>query len=183
MGKMFKLGIIIGRFQTFHNGHKEIIDSACKICERVGVLIGSSQEFGTLKNPFSFAKRKQILEKVYGNKIEIYPLPDIGVGNNSEWGKYVLKQIIYYFRKKPDVFISGKEERRNSWFDDEEFKGIGVISIDKKINISATELRECLIQGDKEKWKQYVPKEIHNEYEIMRQIMLTAKNQVFSASV
>ena len=183
MGKLFKFGIVIGRFQTLHNGHREMIDYACKVCEKVGILIGSSQEFGTLKNPFTFEKRKQILQRIYGNKIEIYPLPDIGVGNNSEWGKYVFKQIIYYFRKKPDVFISGKEERRASWFDSNEFKGVSRIFVDKKIDISATKLREYLIAGNKEEWEKYVPEEIYYEYDIMRQIMLTAKNNTFSASM
>ena len=31
MGKLFKFGIVIGRFQTLHNGHREMIDYACKV--------------------------------------------------------------------------------------------------------------------------------------------------------
>ena len=49
--KPYNSGIIVGRFQTFHNGHKDMIDRAVELCEEVGIFIGSSQESGTFKNP------------------------------------------------------------------------------------------------------------------------------------
>ena len=72
--KSYKLGITIGRFQTFHKGHQVMIDKAIELCEKVGVFIGSSQESGTNKNPFSYEMRESILKKIYGDRISIYPL-------------------------------------------------------------------------------------------------------------
>ena len=89
--KAFKLGIIVGRFQTFHTGHLYMVDKACAVCDRVGVFVGSSQESGTLKNPFTYEQRRDMLKKVFGDSVIIYPLPDIGVGNNSRWGDYVAR--------------------------------------------------------------------------------------------
>ena len=36
--KAFKLGIIVGRFQTFHTGHLDMVGKACAVCDRVGIL-------------------------------------------------------------------------------------------------------------------------------------------------
>lgn len=89
MGKKpFDLGIIIGRFQTVHKGHVNIIEKACKICKRVGVFIFASQESGTKKDPFTYSFRENMLKSVFGNKIEIYPLPDIHKVNDSTYVNY-----------------------------------------------------------------------------------------------
>ena len=48
--KPYKLGITVGRFQTFHKGHQVMIDKAIELCDKVGVFVGSSQESGTNKN-------------------------------------------------------------------------------------------------------------------------------------
>lgn len=183
MGNIFDLGVVIGRFQTFHKGHKQIIETACSMCNRVGVLVGSAQEFGTFKNPFTFEKRKQVLQEICGPKLEIYPLKDIGVGNTSEWGEYVIQKIVEYFGKRPDVLISGKEERRTNWFEGEIGDGIAEVFLPKTIEISATTLRNYLINDEREKWEKYVPEEMHMEYTVMRQLMLAARDNIFSASV
>ena len=73
--KPFALGITVGRFQTFHLGHADMIEKAVAVCERVGVFVGSSQESGTAKNPFTYEQRERYLRRVFGDAIEIYPLP------------------------------------------------------------------------------------------------------------
>ena len=81
--KPFALGILVGRFQVVHAGHEQMIRTAMALCDRVGIFIGSSQESGTSKNPFPYALRRQLLENLFGGGVEIYPLPDIGVGNTA----------------------------------------------------------------------------------------------------
>ena len=39
--KKYKLGMYLGRFQPFHNGHKAIVDKMLEECEEV-VVIGES---------------------------------------------------------------------------------------------------------------------------------------------
>lgn len=70
MKKSFELGLVLGRFQAFHKGHEFIIDKAVEFCDNVCVLVGSSQESGTLKNPFSYETRERLLKKIYGDKIK-----------------------------------------------------------------------------------------------------------------
>ena len=109
--KPYRLGILVGRFQTLHSGHADMINRAIELCDKVGIFVGSSNESGTSKNPFSYETREDILKTVFGEKIYVYPLPDIGVGNNSTWGDYVLKNVIDRFGEMPDLLISGKEAR------------------------------------------------------------------------
>ena len=43
MDKPFALGILVGRFQTLHAGHQQMIETALSLCGQVGIFIGSSQ--------------------------------------------------------------------------------------------------------------------------------------------
>jgi cytidyltransferase-like protein len=181
--KPYRLGIIVGRFQTFHTGHESMIDKAVQLCEKVGVFVGSSQEQGTMKNPFSYSERERILRKVFGDKIEIYPLPDVGLGNNSKWGDYVLKNVKKRFDCLPDIIISGKEGRRIDWFDSEEGFSIAELYVPKTIYISATTMREHLINDDFTSFKVYTNEILWDEYENFRNTVLKCKDNLITDSI
>ena len=183
MKKPYKLGIIVGRFQTFHNGHRMMIDKAAELCERVGVFIGSAQESGTNKNPFTYEMRESILRRIYGNEIEIFPLPDIGVGNTSKWGEYVLMSVIQRLGETPDLLISGKEERRVSWFDGVNGLSIAELYIPKTIDISASRMRELFAENDFETWKTYCDERLWDSFGEMREIVLAARDNTETDSI
>lgn len=183
MKKPFEIGIMIGRFQTFHIGHEYMIDRAVQLCDRVGIFIGSSQESGTLKNPFSYETREQILRKVFGNQIDIFPLPDIGVGNTAKWGDYVLQNVVKHFGKTPDLLVSGKEERRISWFDSTAGASIAELYVPKTIDISATQMRSWLIDDDFESWKQYTNSALWDDYPRLRSVVLASKDNLTTDSI
>lgn len=181
--KPYELGIIVGRFQTFHLGHQDMIDKAAELCSTVGVFIGSSQEAGTEKNPFSYELRKSLLESVYGDRINIFPLPDIGVGNTSKWGDYVLDNVMRRFGRQADIFISGKEERRLDWLGSAAGLGIAEMYIPKSIKISASELREHFIKGDAEAWRQFTDKRLWHRFDELRGIVLNSYKNKDTASI
>ena len=181
--KPFKTGIVVGRFQTFHKGHEFIIDKAVELCENVGILIGSSQESGTLKNPFTYETRERILKTIYGNSVEVRPLPDIGVGNNSKWGEYVLESYNREFKAFPDLLVSGKEDRRIDWFDGAVGITVAELYVPKTIDISATKMREFFINGTVEEWKSYTNEKLWEDYEKLRAEVLAAKDNLATASL
>ena len=183
MEKPYKLGVIVGRFQTFHNGHKDMLDTALALCERVAVFIGSSQESGTNKNPFTYEMRESILRRVYGDAIEIFPLPDIGVGNNSRWGEYVIESVIRALGSAPDLVISGKEERRVDWLSGEAGSKIAEHYIPKTVDVSAARMREMFVEGDFETWKSFTDERLWDSYEEMRKIVLASYGNTASASL
>ena len=183
MKKAYNLGIIVGRFQTFHNGHRMMIDKAVELCERVAVFIGSSQESGTNKNPFTYETREGILRKLYGDGIEIYPLPDIGVGNTSKWGEYVLANVVERLGETPDLLISGKEEKRISWFDGVNGLSIAELYIPKTIDISASRMREMFAEDDFETWKTYCDERLWDDFPELRRMVLAARDNTETDSI
>ena len=146
--KPFRLGLVVGRFQTLHTGHEDMIRKAIALCDRVGLFVGSSQESGTFKNPFSYELRREMLTDVFGSNVCVYPLPDIGVGNNAKWGDYVLGQVTERFGRLPDLVVSGKEERRLDWFDSIAGNGISELYVPKSIEMSASQMRQFFAEDD-----------------------------------
>ena len=155
--KPFQLGILVGRFQTMHLGHEQMVQTALDLCRETAVFIGSSQESGTNKNPLSYEIRKQLLQNVFGDRLQIYPLPDIGVGNNSRWGDYVLRNVFERFGVMPDLLVSGKESRRPDWFEGPGAPAISELYIPKTIDISATQMREFAKAGKLDAFKAMSP--------------------------
>lgn len=171
-----KLGLICGRFQHIHKGHQLIIEESIKQCQKTIILVGSSQESETLRNPFTADFRIQLIKKIYNKpNIIIKKLPDLSneYDISYKWGQYVIDKTIEFAGEFADIIISGNDEIRKGWFSKEQIKNTKEILIDRKgIEISATKLRGYIITNDKEKWKKYVPKQIHTEFETIRNKLL-----------
>ena len=56
------IGMILGRFQPFHNGHLELVRSAAHEVDRLVIVIGSSLRHGTKENPFTAEERRGMIE-------------------------------------------------------------------------------------------------------------------------
>lgn len=88
--KQFDVLVFIGRFQPFHNGHKEVIDDALELSKKVIVLCGSANRSRDTRNPFVFEERAQMIHEHYNydERIVIRPLNDIKY-NDVKWVKQV----------------------------------------------------------------------------------------------
>lgn len=177
MEKEFELCLILGRYNHFHNGHKMLVDMAKKISKKVLILIGSSQEFGTIRNPYKVELRKELIENIYeeDENIIIATLKDLTNENDIsfEWGDYLLKEASKIAGMKPDLMIYGKDESRNGWFRKDAVKDITEIVVSReKIKISATRLRKLLVLDNFEEWSKYVPEELHKYYSRLRENLL-----------
>lgn len=181
--KLYKLGILVGRFQTLHTGHEYMINTAIELCDKVGIFIGSSNESKTAKNPFTYEMRRDLLESIFGSAISVYPLPDIGVGNNGTWGEYVLENVEKRFGRKPDLLVSGKEERRGGWFDGINGVFISELYVPKTIDISASKMREMFISNSFDEWKKYSNELIWDKYDELREIVLDSKDNTKTGSM
>lgn len=155
----YKLGMYLGRFQPFHNGHKAIVDEMLEECERVLIVIGSAQEKGTVKNPFPAWERAAMIGEVYKDKpVDIIAIPDrLSISNDSGWGDYVMEYLEEY-GYKPDIIFEGNEVERNTWF--KNWK-INICSISRlNIPISATLIRAAIIEKREDFLKQWCPPEV-----------------------
>ena len=183
MNRPFRTGLLVGRFQAPHIGHNLIIDKALELCDETVVLIGSAQEERTFKNPFSYAERKMFLQKMYGDALQIYPLDDIGAGNNCTWGSHVYEQAALLHGSYPDLFVSGEESRRNNWFADVEGCNMALLSLPKTIDISATSLRTWLLNDDQENRKSYTDQRLWDLFDFMAETVKQCKDKTDTASI
>lgn len=87
---MFDLLVFIGRFQPFHNEHKRVIDIALTKAHNVLVLVGSSGKARTVRNPFTFEERKDMILDAFNDssRIHVRPLRD-KTYNDSAWIKQI----------------------------------------------------------------------------------------------
>lgn len=181
--KPYELGVIVGRFQSLHAGHEEMIRKALALCQQVCVLVGSSQESGTAKNPFSYELREQMLRCVFGEELFIFPLPDIGVGNVSAWGEYVLENVEGHMGKRPDILISAKESRRISWFDEVQGLSLAELYIPKSNPISATQMRRFFLDDDEAAWRAQTNERIWPLYAQMRRQVIASRENLETDSL
>ena len=181
--KPFSLGILVGRFQTIHAGHEQMIYTALALCRQGGIFIGSAQEAGTAKNPFSYETRERLLRLLFGQQVRIFPLPDIGVGNNGAWGEYVLENVKARYGTYPDLLVSGKETRRISWFDGVQQVRISELYIPKTIDISASQMRDFFLHDDRARWQQYTNPALWGQYDALRRLVLESKDNDCTASL
>ena len=183
MTKPFALALLVGRFQPFHAGHGAMVRTALALAENVGVLIGSSQESGTVKNPFSWETRAGLIRKIFGDAVMLAPLADIGVGNTAKWGEYVLRSAEESFGRLPDLLVSGKEKRRIDWFDNAPGARVAELYIPKSIEISASQMREYFLQNDFESWKRFMDPVLWGEFGPLRACVLAARGHNETQSV
>lgn len=171
--KPYDIGMICGRFQTFHIGHESLIDTALKLCDRILILVGSAQECGTERNPLNIDTRIKMLRAIYGNdeSIIIKGLSDLTNENDirPEWGRYLLDNVDRYIYKVPELMIYGNDESRSKWFDPEDIRDVTEIIVNRgRIPISATEVRKLMVKDNRREWQKWVNPKLHKMYDEIR---------------
>lgn len=127
MTKRYKVAVLIGRFEPFHNGHQANVKQALAIASHVQILIGSSYQPRTPKNPFKYSERKEMIsatlgrpEKVIGSlkpHYSISPLRDFKYSDNS-WIAQVQRTVAHEYPgvDDKDICILGYDKDESSWY-------------------------------------------------------------------
>lgn len=178
MTKPYDVGLVCGRFQTFHKGHEKLIDTGLLLCDRLLILVGSAQECGTERNPLNITTRVDVIREIYdGNPgIMVYGLPDMTNENDicPEWGRYLLQNVDRYIYKNPDVMIYGNDESRSAWFDKKDLKNTTELIINREeLPISATMLRRLMVLDQRREWMTYVNPKLHKRYDDLRRELMS----------
>lgn len=178
----YDTGLIVGRFQTFHKGHQRLIDTGLMLCDRLLILVGSSQECGTERNPLNIRTRIDMIRTVYPtrnyptDRIMLYALSDMTNENDirPEWGRYLLSNVDRYIYKAPELMIYGNDEARSRWFDVEDIKDTSEFIVNRgSLPISATMLRELMVKNDRREWMKWVDPRLHKMYDVLRDELMT----------
>ena len=90
-------GLLIGRFQPFHNGHLEVVRRirAARPAAPLILGIGSAQESYTGENPLTAGERIELIEaslaEAHLGGCLVVPLPDID--RHAQWVAYVASMV------------------------------------------------------------------------------------------
>lgn len=168
---MYDKGMVLGRFQGIHKGHQALIEKALENCRRVLVFVGSSDKSGTVRDPFTYEFRERMLRDLYGEKVTISPLPDIGVGDVGFWGEYLLRMSAEVLGEQADAIVCGNEEKYKLWFPDK--PSLALIHLDRNdIPMCATQLREYILNDDYRSFCECTDERLRHYYGVMRGILL-----------
>ena len=147
-----KKGLVLGRFQPFHLGHLNLIQTVLNDKKEPLICIGSAQYAHTKDNPFTVKERKNMIQLIMNElncNYTIYEIPDI-----NNYDKYV--SHLEEFVPKFDTVYSGNKLVQRL------FKNAGYkIVIPEMINREVWEgaaIRLAMMEGDE--WEVAIPPQI-----------------------
>jgi bifunctional NMN adenylyltransferase/nudix hydrolase len=109
-------GILIGRFQPLHTGHRELIRQAKSQCTNLVIIVGSANAARSIKNPYTYLEREAEIELFLDHEdlagVDIVPLNDYKY-SNTQWISDVTtiatEQARYWQSKETILFGFAKE--------------------------------------------------------------------------
>ncbi|RQH03535.1 nicotinamide-nucleotide adenylyltransferase [Natrarchaeobius oligotrophus] len=145
-------GFYIGRFQPFHNGHRNMVAQIADDVDELILGIGSADDSHTVRNPFTAGERIMMITKsLVDTDLVTYAVPIEDLERNSVWVSHVQSMspdfdvaysnnplVIQLFRE------AGIEVRQSPMFNREVLEG--------------TEVRERMINDDD--WESLVPEAV-----------------------
>ena len=144
-------GLLIGRFQPFHNGHAQVVEEIIGDVDELVFGIGSAGDSHTVRNPFTAGERIMMVTKSL-EAMELdtttYTVPIEDLNRNSVWVSHVQSispEFDVAYSNNPlviQLFIeSSVEVRQTPMFNRDELKG--------------SEIRELMVEGGD--WEAHVP--------------------------
>jgi nicotinamide-nucleotide adenylyltransferase len=168
-------GLMIGRFQPFHNGHLALAKQILSECDELIIAIGSAQFNFIDKDPFTAGERvtmiDQSLKEAGISPRKFYTIPIANYENNANWLNY-LKMILPEF----NIVYSGNDlvklliERQDPKIEVKKPMFI------KKSGYNGTRIRSLMAKG--KAWKKLVPPataEVINEINGVERVKILAR--------
>lgn len=145
--------VFIGRFQPPHLGHLAVIHEALKRARQVIVLIGSAWQARSLRNPWRFEERRDMLRDCFdvdeNRRLEIEPLLD-ALYNDDVWVRDVQRKVRDIARprqgKLPRIGLIGANRGQSSYYLSL-FPQWESVSVSLVEGISASQIRERLFHS------------------------------------
>ncbi|SDH33028.1 bifunctional nicotinamide-nucleotide adenylyltransferase/Nudix hydroxylase [Paraburkholderia phenazinium] len=146
LSRRFDALIFIGRFQPLHRGHLEVLRRALSLATQVCVLIGSTDRPRTVKDPFSFDERRQMITSVLAEeereRVAIAAVQD-STYNDGDWVRWVQDAVAAELGDTAGkkIGLIGHEKDSSSYYL-RMFPQWELVDVDASEDISATEIRD-----------------------------------------
>jgi nicotinamide-nucleotide adenylyltransferase len=142
-------GFLIGRFQPFHDGHRQLVDNIATEVDELVIGIGSAGDSHAVRNPFTAGERVMMITKTLEPlDITTYAVPIEDLNRNSVWVSHVQSMSPRFdvaYSNNPLVVQlfeeAGVEVRKTGMINREELKG--------------SEIRDLMVEDGN--WRQFVP--------------------------
>lgn len=135
-------GILIGRFQPLHPGHKELIRQAKSQCTNLVIIVGSANAARSIKNPYDYLERfseiQLFLEHESIKDVTIVPLNDYKY-SNTQWISDVTTIAMEYSRGSKEIILFGHMKEGNTylnWFPQYKF-----VNLTTPYEVCSTDIR------------------------------------------
>lgn len=155
-------GLMLGRFQPFHNGHVALARQILGECDELIVVIGSAQFNFIEKDPFTAGER---ISMIHGALTEAgldmakcFLVPLANDDNNARWLAY-LKSTVPPF----DILYTGNDFVRHIALSQDPGIVIRQPKFARKQEYNATNIRRLIV--GRKRWKHLVPAAVAREIE------------------
>ena len=156
-------GLMIGRFQPFHNGHLYLAKQILRECDELIIAIGSAQFNYIYKDPFTAGERVLMIHAALSSETKdidltkCYIIPIVNDENNARWFGHLKSMVppfhVLYTGNEFVIGLASREVqiRKPSFLKKEEYNGT---NIRKQI---ATMQQQNNQQLRQQNWKDLVP--------------------------
>lgn len=88
-----RVGLAVMRCQPLHRGHIFILNEMVQDCQTAILCLGSAQKSREPHDPFTVEERMQMVRNVFGDRIKIVPLNDLGAARPEDWTNYIFTKL------------------------------------------------------------------------------------------
>lgn len=172
-----KYGVFLARMQPVHNAHLFMVNKALNENDKVLIVLGSENKIDMLRNPYDISLREQMLRECFtaeqNNNLTIITLPDWStesdIDNDKIWGRYFYYNVVSKIEQKRFyLYYSDNPAILDSWFGSTEVRKYITYRLSKREDIfnglSATNIRQALIDDNREYIKKFCPKSVMNRF-------------------
>jgi nicotinamide-nucleotide adenylyltransferase len=145
-------GFLVGRFQPFHDGHRQLVEAIADEVDELVVGIGSADASHTVRNPFTAGERTVMISNVLADvDVQSYVVPLEDIERNAVWVGHVESMC------PPFDVVYSNNPLVIRLFEEEDYEVRDSAMIDRG-RLRGTRIRERMIDG--EPWQDRVPEAV-----------------------
>lgn len=115
---MYKYGVLIGRFEPYHNGHKKLVDFALRHTQELIVILGSCNTACSIKNPWSAQERQEMILSCHQQDAERITFIEASdyLYNDNRWVTSIQQQVDEVTDGSDDIALFGENKDRTTFY-------------------------------------------------------------------
>lgn len=156
---MHKYAVFIGRFQPFHVGHLQLVQQALQEAERLIIVMGSPHSCSSLRNPFTLEERKKIIQlslSIINPERYIFLSVADSAYNLSDWIDRLETQVNIITQNSLPLLVGHYKDESSFYLSCFPQWPLHAFELQAG-GISATEIRNLLFAGEKNKAFAHLP--------------------------